>query len=50
MINFGDFVDIEMLRHGVPNEIYHWKVINTYKSNAWVEVPVKEPAMEREYD
>jgi hypothetical protein len=42
-MNFGDRVEIEMLRYGVPNEMYTHKVINSFKSNAWVTVPVKYP-------
>ncbi len=45
-IGFGDFVEIEMKSYGVPNEIYIHKVITRYKSNTWVDIPVKSPATE----
>ena len=35
-----------MKRYGVPNEFYTHKVINIFRSNAWVDVPVQEPAKE----
>ncbi|WP_177412436.1 hypothetical protein [Pseudomonas cavernicola] len=41
--SFGDYALIEMKRHGVPSEIYTHKVINTYRSNTWVDVPVQSP-------
>ena len=41
--SFGDYALIEMKRHGVANEIYTHKVINTYRSNGWVDVPVQSP-------
>ncbi len=47
---FGDFVKIEQLRFGVPNEFYEHKVIGTLKSNNWVDVPVKSPEWERCHD
>jgi len=43
---FGEYVDIEMMRHGAPNEIYVHKVIGTLRSNTWVDVPVQSPATE----
>ncbi|MDR1902939.1 MAG: hypothetical protein LBQ88_11735 [Treponema sp.] len=43
---FGDYVEIEQKRHGIKNEIYLHKVINTSNSNSWVDVPVQAPATE----
>ena len=43
---FGDYVSIEMKRHGVPNESFTHKVIGLLESNTWVDVPVQEPAEE----
>jgi hypothetical protein len=45
-LDFGDYVRIEQKRHGVANEIYHYKVIRKLRSNCWVEVPVQLPAKE----
>lgn len=41
--SFGDYALIEMKRHGVPNEIYTHKVVGTYQSNTWVNVPIQSP-------
>jgi hypothetical protein len=38
---FGDYVEIEQLRFGVPNEMYCYKVIGTLRSNHWRDVPAK---------
>lgn len=46
-LGFGDYVDIEMKRYGVSNEMYQHKVINHLRSNVWVDVPVQSPATER---
>jgi hypothetical protein len=43
---FGDYVEIEQKRHGVKNEMYLHKVINTSMCNSWVDVPVQSPAKE----
>lgn len=40
-IDFGDYVKIEMLRHGVSNEIYIHKVVGALESNTWVDVPIR---------
>lgn len=44
MIKFGDYVEIEMKRYGVPNEMFLHKVIGTLMSNTYVDVPVQSPA------
>lgn len=46
-IDFGDYVKIEMLRYGVPNEFYIHKVVGSLESNTWVDVPVKWPEEEK---
>ena len=46
LLKFGDYVLIEMKRHGVSNEKYLHKVINTLRSNSYVMVPVQSPAKE----
>lgn len=38
--NFGDYVEIEQNRYGAPNEMFIHKVVGSFRSNAWVEVPV----------
>lgn len=43
-VKFGDYIEIEMKRFGVPNEVFIHKVVNTLRSNSWVDVPVKSPA------
>lgn len=40
-IDFGDYVEIEMHRYGVPNEFYLHKVISSFKSNSWATVPIQ---------
>ena len=45
-INFGDYVLIEHKRYGCENENYSHKVINSFESNTWVDVPVQYPAKE----
>lgn len=45
-LDFGDYVLIEMKRHGVPNEKYLHKVIGVSKTNYYVNVPVQSPARE----
>ncbi|WP_299831539.1 hypothetical protein [uncultured Metabacillus sp.] len=40
-IDFGDYVLIEQLRYGAPNEMYIHKVIGALESNTWVDVPVR---------
>ncbi|WP_177414026.1 hypothetical protein [Pseudomonas sp. KBW05] len=44
--SFGDYALIEMKRHGVPNEVFTHKVIGTYQSNTWVDVPIQSPPTE----
>lgn len=48
--DFGDYCHIEMFRHGAPNEMYQFKVVNNMKSNGWVDVPVKYPVEETLHD
>lgn len=38
---FGDICVIEQHRYGAPNEFYGYKILETKRSNSWVEVPVK---------
>jgi hypothetical protein len=45
-LDFGDYVVIEMKRHGVQNEQYLHKVIRKFKTNSYVNVPVQSPARE----
>ena len=40
-VDFGDYVNIEMLRYGVKNEWYLHKVVGAFKSNTWIETPLK---------
>lgn len=40
-IDFGDYVKIEMLRYGVPNEFYIHKVVGSLRSNTWIDVPLE---------
>ena len=39
-IDFGDYVLIEQKRYGVPNEMYQFKVVGSYQSNAYRDVPM----------
>ena len=44
---FGDYCTIEQKRHGGPNEMYLHKVVGADgKSNTYVDVPVRSPALE----
>ena len=45
-MDFGDYVLVEMKRHGVSNEKYLHKVIGCLESNTYVPVPVQSPAKE----
>jgi hypothetical protein len=45
-IGFGDYVEIEQKRYGVPNEMYRYKVIGSFRSNSYVNVPVQSPETE----
>lgn len=45
-IDFGDYVQIEQKRYGVPNEMFLHKVIGAMQSNSYVNVPVQVPATE----
>lgn len=40
-IDFGDYVEIEMYRYGVPNEFYLHKVISSYFAGSRATVPIK---------
>lgn len=40
-IDFGDYVYIEQLRFGVPNESYIYKVVGSFASNCWTPAPLK---------
>lgn len=39
-IDFGDYVLIEQKRYGVPNEMFQFKVIGSFKSNTYCDVPM----------
>lgn len=45
-LDFGDYAYIEQKRYGIDNEMYLHKVIGTFQSNTWVDVPVQSPATE----
>ncbi|MEJ9331136.1 hypothetical protein [Bacillus licheniformis] len=49
-IDFGDYVEIEQMRYGVPNEMYIHKVVGAFESNTWVEVPVRWDRNEVHHD
>lgn len=40
-IDFGDYVEIEMYRHGAPNEFYIHKVIGAYMAGSYADVPIR---------
>lgn len=40
-IDFGDYVEIEMYRYGVPNEFFLHKVIGSYFAGSWATVPIQ---------
>jgi len=49
-IDFGDYVEIEQKRYGVPNEMFLYKVVaGNFESNAYRAVPIdaneKKPTM-----
>jgi len=50
LLDFGDYVFIEMKRHGIKNEFYKHKVISQLSSNTYVDVPVQDPAKEVIHD
>ena len=39
-IDFGDYVLIEQKRYGAPNEMFQFKVVGSYQSNAYRDVPM----------
>lgn len=41
-INFGDYVEIEIHRYGVPNEFHLHKVIGAYQSTHYAKVPIQQ--------
>ena len=49
-MHFGDYCRIEMKRFGVANEFYTHKVIQSLRSNVWVDVPVLGPAKETKHE
>ena len=49
-MKFGDYCRIEMSRYGRANEFYTHKVIQSLKSNVWVDVPVQSPGHEEIHD
>lgn len=40
-IDFGDYVEIEMHRYGSLNVFFIHKVVEAFKSNAWIDAPLK---------
>lgn len=40
-LDFGDYCKIEQFRYGVDNEMFLYKVIASFRSNHYVDVPVK---------
>ena len=40
-IDFGDYVLIEQKRYGVPNEMFQFKVVGSYQSNGYCDVPME---------
>jgi hypothetical protein len=40
-IDFGDYVEIEQKRYGVPNENFIFKVVGCISSNCFMEVPMQ---------
>ena len=40
-IDFGDYVLIEQKRYGVPNEMFQFKVVGSFQSNAYRDVPME---------
>lgn len=49
-MKFGDFVLIEQWRYKMCNENYRHKVIGTFQSNSYVNVPVRMPRTETLHD
>lgn len=45
-LKFGDYCNIEQMRYGSENEMYQHKVIGSFRSNTYVDVPVQSPAIE----
>ena len=39
-IDFGDYVLIEQKRYGAPNEMFQFKVVGSYQSNSYRDVPM----------
>jgi hypothetical protein len=40
-IDFGDYVLIEQKRYGAPNEMFQFKVVGSYQSNEYCDVPME---------
>ncbi|WP_164670934.1 hypothetical protein [Virgibacillus doumboii] len=49
-VDFGDYVDIEMHRYGVPNEMFIHKVVGALESNVWIDAPLKHDKEETLHD
>ena len=47
---FGRYCLIEQMRYGIPNEKHIYKVISTFRSNCWCEVPYKAASGEVLHD
>ena len=47
---FGDYVKVEMFRHGADNEMYIAKVIGGLMSNTFVNVPIRGAITQRQHD
>lgn len=45
-LKFGDYCNIEQKRYGSDNEMFQHKVIGTFRSNTYIDVPVQSPAIE----
>jgi len=39
-IDFGDYVLIEQKQYGAPNEMFQFKVVGSYQSNSYRDVPM----------
>jgi hypothetical protein len=49
-VKFGQYATIEQNRYGASNEFYIYKVINTSRSNSWVDAPVVAVEKEVQHD
>ena len=52
-IDFGDYVEVEMFRYYAPNEMFLHKVVGAFKSNTWIDAPLKwdsKPTIHDEFE